>query len=287
MNIITLTTDMGLNDHYVASLKGAIIRMCKNVHIIDISHHIKPFNIAQASLFIQSCIKDFDENTVHLIGVDSEPILNFGNSDIESLPSFMRYKGQYFVATDNGIFNLILGTNVPEEVWTIDNVLSNPNLMKFPSKNILAPTACALANGEDPNKLGSIKEAGVKKKFTTNPVIEPNLLKGNVIHVDHYGNLITNISSEEFERMGKNIPFTIYFRKKEYHIEQISSGYNEVPEGERLALFNDNNLLEIAINKGTPSMGGGANSLFGLRVGDVVRIEFTPRGSRTTLESLF
>jgi hypothetical protein len=286
MNIITLTTDMGLNDHYVASLKGAILAMSKDVHLIDISHNVKPFNIAQASLFIKSCMSDFEDGTVHLIGVDSEPIINFGDNDAGSLPSFMLYKNQYFVATDNGIFSLILGQNKPDKIWTIDDVLSNPNLMKFPTKNILAPAACALINKVDPDSIGSRKEA-VKRAFVANPVIESNVLKGNVIHIDHYGNLITNISLAEFQRMGRNVPFTIYFRKKEYYIDEISAGYNEVPAGERVALFNDNNLLEIAINKGTPSNGGGANSLFGLFVGDVIRIEFTPRGSKTTLESLF
>lgn len=286
MNIVTITTDMGLNDHYVAALKGAMYKVESKLQIVDISHNIKPFNIAQASFYIKNCLKDFPADTVHLIGVDSEPIVNFGNPDAGALPSFIRYKDQYIVATDNGIFSLILGTDQAQGKWSIDNVLSNPKLMKFPTKNILAPTAVALAQGADPDTLGSEKE-NLRRAVVANPVIEPNVLKGTVIHIDNYGNLITNITKEDFDRMGKNIPFTIFFRKKEYYIDEISAGYNEVPPGERLAMFNDTDNLEIAINKGTPGNGGGANSLFGLRVGDVIRVEFSPRGSKTTLESLF
>jgi S-adenosylmethionine hydrolase len=158
--------------------------------------------------------------------------------------------------------------------------------MKFPTKNIFVPIACDMANGKHPSELGTPKET-IRRAVQITPVIEPNVLKGSVIHIDHYGNLITNIRKDDFHRVGKNVPFTIFFRQKEYFIDTISLGYNEVPNGEKVAIFNDVGLLEIAINKGTPENGGGANALFGLRLGDVIRIEFTPRGSRNTLESLF
>jgi len=286
MNIVTITTDMGIEDHYVAALKGAMYKVSRDLQIVDISHNIKPFNIAQASYYIKNSLKDFPDDTVHLIGVDSEPIVNFGDPDAGALPSFIRYKNQYIVATDNGIFSLILGTEQADGMWNIDDVLSNPKLMKFPTKNILAPAAVSLAKGEKPENLGTEKNS-IRRALVANPVIEPNVLKGTVIHIDNYGNLITNITKADFERMGRNVPFTIFFRKKEYYIDEISAGYNEVPPGERLAIFNDNDNLEIAINKGTPGNGGGANSLFGLRIGDVIRVEFTPRGSKQTIESLF
>jgi S-adenosylmethionine hydrolase len=198
----------------------------------------------------------------------------------------MQLKGQFFVGNDNGIFSLLLRNQEPQGLWAIDDVLSQPELMKFPTKNILAPAACRLANGEKPGDFASPTKS-YKKAFRINPVIDGNTLKGSVIHIDHYGNLITNIRQDDFYRLGRNIPFIIYFRQKEYFIDEISLGYNEVPAGEKVAIFNDEGLLEIAINKGTPENGGGASQLFGLQVGDVVRIEFTPRGSRETISSLF
>ena len=101
MAIITLTTDMGLNDHYVASLKGSILKSIKDINIIDISHSVKPFDITEAAYLLASCFKDFPDNTVHVIGVDSEPIVNFSGSE-GSFPSILIYKKQYFISNDNG-----------------------------------------------------------------------------------------------------------------------------------------------------------------------------------------
>ncbi|MEX1193252.1 MAG: SAM-dependent chlorinase/fluorinase [Brumimicrobium sp.] len=286
MNIITLTTDMGLKDHYVATLKGKIYSLLPGALVVDVSHNVKPFNISQASYFLKNIIKDFPAGSIHVIGVDAEPLVNFSQPEESSLPMILLYKKQYFVGTDNGIFSLLLENNKFEALWSLDDVLSQPELMNFPTKNILIPAACKLASGESPDKFASPAKK-VKRAIPLSPVIDGNILKGAVIHIDHFGNLITNIKKEDFYRIGRKAPFVIYFRQKEYYIDEISLGYNEVPSGEKVAIFNDSNLLEIAINKGTPENGGGANALFGLRLGDIIRIEFTPRGSRETLESLF
>ena len=113
------------------------------------------------------------------------------------------------------------------------------------------------------------------------------MIKGYVIHVDNYGNAITNINQELFERFGEDTPFVLYFKRKDYFIDVISGAYNEVPQGEKVAVFNENGLLEIAINRGANGSTGGAEQLFGLRINDMIRIEFTPAGSRETIESLF
>lgn len=286
MSIITLTTDMGVKDHYVATLKGAIYSLYPEAQVVDVSHNVKPFNISQASYFLKNILKNFPDNTVHVIGVDAEPLVNFSQMDESSLPMILYFKKQYFIGTDNGIFSLILENNKPDALWSLDDVLSQPELMNFPTKKILIPAACKLAKGVDPDEFAT-KAEKVKRAIPLSPVIDGNILKGAVIHIDHYGNIITNIKKENFYKAGRKVPFIIYFRQKEYFIDKISLGYNEVPDGEKVAIFNDSDLLEIAINKGTPENGGGANALFGLRLGDIIRIEFTPRGSRETIESLF
>ena len=286
MNIITLTTDMGQKDHYVASLKGKIFSLFETARIIDITHDIKPFNILQAAFVLRNCLADFPENSVHVIGVDPEPLVNFTNPDESILPTIMKFKNQYFVGNDNGVFSLILENNNWQELWVLEEMLSQPEIMKFPTKNILVPAACKLAQGIDPIKIAEPKTT-ITRRISPSPVIESNVLKGIVSHIDHYGNIISNIKHEDFNRMGKNTPFIIYFRQKEYYIDEISLGYNEVPAGEKVAIFNDAGFLEIAINKGTPENGGGASALFGLRLGDIIRIEFTPRGSHQTIDSLF
>ncbi len=285
MQIITLTTDMGLHDHYVASLKGTILTLTPEARIVDISHTVKPFNISEAAYYISSCFRDFPKGTVHVIGVDSEPIVNFGGTD-GSFPSILLFEGHYFIANDNGFFGAFIQENTPEGFWQIDDVLSNPRLFLFPTKSMLIPAACRILKGEDVSTFAS-PAPKFKKAFSITAVVEVNLIKGNVIHIDSYGNLIINVSRELFDRFGKDTPFTIYFRKRDYYIDRISTTYNEVSEGEKVAIFNENNLLEIAINRGANGSGGGAEKLFGVHLGDVIRIEFTPQGSKTTIDSLF
>jgi hypothetical protein len=285
MQIITLTTDMGERDHYVASLKGTILLLCPQAKIVDVSHNVKPFDTAEAAFFLHSCIDDFPEGTVHVIGVDTEPMINFSGSE-GSFPSVMKFRGQFIVSNDNGFFGSFLKEEAMDGFYRMDDVLSNASLFKFPTKNILIPAACRILNGEN---LGDFCSpfSSFKKAFAFTAVIEPNLIKGNVIHIDNYGNLITNVHYTLFERYGQETPFTIYYRNKDYYIDAISPTYNAVPPGEKVAIFNQNGLLEIAINRGANGSNGGADRLFGIRLGDVIRIEFTSRGSHATLESLF
>lgn len=285
MSIITLTTDMGVKDHYVASIKGAILSLAPNTTIIDISHNVKPFNVSEAAFYISSCYMDFPKGTVHIVGVDTEPVVNFNGTD-GSFPSILELDGHFFISNDNGFFGAFLQERTFDKFWRIDDVLSNPNLFKFPTKNMFVPIAAKIINGEDIGNFAT-PTSNFRNAFYQNAIVEKNLIKGNVIHIDSYGNLIVNVSKELFEMNGKDIPFTIYFRSKDYYIDTISTTYNEVSQGERVAIFNENNLLEIAINRGANGSGGGAEKLFGMHIGDVVRIEFTPRGSKETIESLF
>src|SRR5690554_1418739 len=286
MSIITLTTDMGMGDYYVASLKGKILKNLPNVQIVDVSHVVSPFKVTQAAYLLKNCMRDFPEGTVHFVAVNKKPYINFNQPEESVYPTVVKFQGQYFVAADNSFFSLLMGNKDAEGMCRLEDVLSRPELMNFPTKNILVPAACKIIAGEKLESFCSPVEA-IRKAIPLSPVIDGNTLKGAVNYIDHYGNIITNITKEDFYRIGKNVPFVIYFRQKEYYIDLISLGYNEVPPGEKVAIFNDGGYLEIAINKGTPENGGGANSLFGLRVGDIIRIEFTPRGSRTTIESLF
>ncbi len=286
MSLITLTTDMGMRDHYVAALKGAIFSLHPEAQIVDISHEVRPFDKSQAAYFLKNCMQDFPKDTVHVIGVDAEPHVNFSQSSESELPMIVQYLDQYIIGVNNGFFSLLLNNEEPQGIWEMEDVLSQPELMNFPTKNILIPAACKIARGDKLSTFCS-EATALKRAIPLSPVLEGHTLKGAIIHIDHYGNIITNIKKEDFYRLGRKVPFVIYFRQKEYYIDKISIGYNDVSEGEKVAIFNDNGLLEIAINKGTPENGGGANALFGLRLKDIIRIEFTPRGSRETLESLF
>ena len=285
MRIVTLTTDLGLQDHYVASLKGQLLSQNSDIQIVDVSHNVEPFNVAQASFFVNNIIKDFPEGTIHFIGVDCIPVININSPKLNFYPVIMLLKGHYFVGLDNGFFSLLPDFHDAEEIIQIHDFSSKPAL-RYPTKHIYIPAILSLVNGKKLSELGD-KMTTVRRAFTTQATTDANLIKGSIIHVDHYGNVIVNISESLFKKIGKGEAFTIYFRQSKYFIERIVDNYNEVPVGEKLALFNNSGHLEIAINKGIKGSGGGASTLLGLKVGDTIRIEFHPRGSKDNIESLF
>ncbi len=283
MRIVTLTTDMGLTDYYVAVLKGNLYQNNSDITLVDITHHVKPFEIGDAAYHINASFHQFPEGTIHLIGVDCEPIIHSSNP---SLPSIMLYKKHYFVANDNGIFSLILNGDNPEKFWKVDNIFSTPTELKFPLKNIFVPIVKRLVSNEDISTFAT-EESTWNKMLSMAPVFEENQIKGSVIHIDYFGNVITNITKKHFDKYG-DAPFTLYLRKKEYYIDVISPSYNHVTAGERLAIFNDNGLLEIAVNRGASNNGGGgAATLLGISINDTIRIEFNPPGSAKSIQSFF
>jgi S-adenosylmethionine hydrolase len=287
MKLITLTSDMGNFDYYVAAIKGYIYKQVPEACIIDVSNNIRPFNLVEAAFCVSNIIADFPDDTIHILAVNAEPKIDINYpSARDEWPTVVRYQKQFFVSIDNGIFSLILKQNKPESIYRIRESISTAGVTRFPAKNILARIACQLAQGSSLELMGEQVDT-FKKVSDLAPVVEENLIRGHVLHVDTYGNVITNISELLFHQVGKNEPFVIYFRSKEYYIDVIHHTYSEVSPGERVAIFNSSGLLEIAINQGVPKNGGGASDLLGLKERDIVRVEFTPRGSKATIDSLF
>lgn len=284
MPIITITSDMGLKDHYVAALKGVIFSHIPNATIVDVSHHVKPFDIVQGTYELGGVLRRFPANTIHLLTINPEPSINAHQSHVMSI---MQINNQWVIANDNGCFELILKLDFEcQGFWRIDDAMSRPENLRFPIYNCAIPAAKKLAENIEPDEFAT-KASDWYKLQRINPIIEENLIKGTIVHFDYFGNAITNIHKSLFERFPSDVPFTIIFRGKEYFIDKIHTSYTDVHPGERIALFNHNDWLEIAISKGSNQSGGGANSLFGLHLGDTVRIEFNPRGSVETFDKLF
>lgn len=259
MAIITLTTDLGSKDFYQAALKGSILSILPTANIVDITHEVPSFNISYAAFVLKNAYPYFPKNTVHLIGIDS-----VFNEKTKYLA--LRYKDHYFVGADNGIFSLLFDEK-PDELVEI-NIMQDLKYLHFPLVDIFVKAAIHLAKG------GKLKEIGVstgdiEQRMLLHPVIERDIIRGSVIYIDTFCNVITNITKDLFTKIQRNRDFTLYFRKSET-ITQLSWHYNEVPEGEKLCLFGISNHLEIAINKGK------ASGLLGLHLSDIVRVEFHP-----------
>ncbi len=257
MAIITLTTDLGTKDFYQAALKGSILTLFPTVNIIDITNEVPSFNISYAAYILKNAYTYFPKGTVHLIGIDSVFSENTRYLGI-------KHKDHFFVGADNGIFSLLFEES-PNDLVEL-NILQDLKYLHFPLVDIFVKAAVHLAKG------GSLQEIGIptdkiEQRGTIQPVIEKDMIKGSVIYIDTFSNVITNITKDLFTKIQKNRDFTLFFRKSET-ITQLSWHYNEVAEGEKLCLFGMSNHLEIAINKGK------ASGLLGLHVNDIVRIEF-------------
>lgn len=258
MGIITLTTDLGNTDFYQAALKGSLLSLYPEARIVDISHNISSFDIQNAAFVLGNAYPYFPKGTVHLIGIDS---VYSDNAKFVAL----KYKGHYFVGTDNGIFSLMFDGE-PSEIVEL-SIMQDLKYLHFPLTDIFSKAACHLAKG------GALKDIGdpvpsIVERSLIQPVVEEKVLKGSVIYIDSFGNAITNIGKELFNRKQKGRDFTVHFKRNE-SINQLSWHYNEVPEGEKLCLFGISDLLEISINKGN------ASKLLGLTLGEIIRIEFS------------
>lgn len=257
MAIITLTTDLGDKDIYQAALKGSILKSLPLVNIVDITHSVAAFNVQQAAFILKNSFYYFPDATVHLIGIDT-----VYNNDTKYLA--VKYKEHYFVGADNGIFSLMFDSE-PDEIVEI-NIMQDLKFLHFPLADIFVKAACHLASGGKLSAIG-LPVISIEKKMNLQPIVEKNVIKGSVIYIDSFQNVITNITKEFFNKVQQSRHFILYFKRNET-INQLSWHYNEVPEGEKLCLFGISDHLEIAINKGN------ASGLLGLNLGDSVIIDF-------------
>ena len=275
MAIITLTTDFGEKDHFVGSVKGAIYTEVEDVKIVDISHSISPFHLHEAAYIIQNAYKSFPEGTIHVIGVDSE--LNPENKHIALL-----LDGHYFVCADNGIISLLTAEIRPEKIVEInihDRVTSN-----FPVLDVFVKVAGHIARGGTLEVIGKniseIKElTGIKAVVNK---AETQII-GNIIYVDNYGNVVTNITEKIFDQVGHGREFIIHVRTSK--IKKIYKRYSDAinfdlppdkreEDGKKLAIWNSSGYLELAVYKSNPSSVGGASTLFGLGFRDTITVNF-------------
>lgn len=275
MSIITLTTDFGIKDHFIANIKGAILTEIPEVNIVDISHQISPFNILEAAYIVQNSYRSFPLGTIHIIGVDSE--LSPENKHL-----VVKFEGQYFICADNGIMSMACLNIEPEKIVEInihDKLISN-----FSVLDVFVKVACHISRG---GKLEVIGKGISKIKSVKNltPFINEskNQIIGNVIYIDNYGNVITNITKSFFREVSKSREFEISVRN--YKFKKIHSKYSDIVnfsideskrnnDGQALAIFNSSLNLEIAIYKSNPVNFGTAASLMGLNILDTVTVNF-------------
>jgi S-adenosylmethionine hydrolase len=275
MAIITLTTDFGIKDHFAGTVRGAILSEINEAKVVDISHNISPFSILEAAYIIQNAYESFPKGSVHIIGVDSE--ISEENKHIVVL-----LNDHYFICANNGIMSMICSEINPQKIVEIN--IHDKIASSFPVLDVFVKVAAHIARGGTLEVIGK-PVTKIKPIKNISPLIknEGKQLIGNVIYVDHYGNVISNIKKRLFESVQKGRRFEISARNHKF--KQIYNHYSDIVdfnipiesrnyEGQGLVVFNSSEYLEIAVYRSNLATVGSASSLLGLNMLDTISIKF-------------
>jgi S-adenosylmethionine hydrolase len=255
MPLVTFLSDFGWRDHYVAAVKAKILAEDPSIHIVDITHNIKKFDIIHAAHVLKSVYQDFPEGTIHLVAI------NLQSQPKEDLIAIELNK-HIFLGSNNGLMSLI-SENAPSQSVK----LSLSGFTNFAAKDVLAPASVALAKGKKLGKLGDkLEEADLTRFMPLRVKANRELIQGHVVHVDDYGNLITNISKVDYDILSKDKNVLIKFRN--YGLPKVLNHYHDTKGGEAFAIFNAEGFLEIGIKEGN------AAELLGLEYSSMVTIKF-------------
>lgn len=260
MPIITLTSDLGEGSHYAAIVKGSVLRLLPSANLVDVTHAIANYDILHAAYVVGRSFRAFPEGSVHVVAIDPEQ-----GEDLAE-PIAVACEGHFFVGPNNGLISLIC-----DHAEATCHRVESPGLFleqfprSFRAARVFAPAAAFLASGGELEELGP--PTRLKDIRWGDPSYSNNCLRGKIIHIDRFGNAITNIQKGEFLDLKQERRFEIFIRN--VRLRRIVSTYSDVSKADALAIFGESNRLEIAMREAS------AAELLGLKVNDMITIEFT------------
>jgi S-adenosylmethionine hydrolase len=256
-NIITITSDWGIKDYYLAVVKGQLLSCCPEAVLVDISHSIRPFNISEAAFVLKNSFLHFPKNTWHVIEVSTD-------MPFDAPYLIVKYQDHFFIGRDDGVFSLILENDKPDEIFEIND----PPETLFPMRDIYIPVLEQLFQGVDIHKI-THPVSSIRKKIPFMSTISGNIVKGQVVYVDNYENIFTNIHRDVFDKARQNTSrFTLYIGSgKGYDNLKTLNNFQKVGDSDIVPFF-VNDYLVIAVKHGN------AAGLLGGNEGEAVVIEF-------------
>jgi S-adenosyl-L-methionine hydrolase (adenosine-forming) len=264
-SIITLTTDFGQNDHFVGVLKGVLLEIVPDARIVDISHAVQAFDVLDGALTISQAYSYFPAGTVHMVIVDPgvgtarRPILVMGERHI-------------FVAPDNGVLSLVYDREQRLSVRhiTAEHYFLQPTSSTFHARDVFAPIAAYAAKGVDTGRFGDEVTDFVRFAAPRPKATDERTLRGVVLKVDRFGNMITNITPEDAPKIFEPgaSGFTIIVGGKG-QIERVCANYAEGGPGEVFGILGSMGFLEISAYRGSAAqlLGAGKGSEVSVSLG--------------------
>lgn len=258
MSVITLLTDFGLRDAFVGTMKGVILGICPEVRIVDLSHGIAPQRIDEGAFVLRTAYAHFPDGTVHVAVIDP----GVGGKRRALIVETPEYR---FVGPDNGVFAHVFARETVHRVVSV----TEPRFMlprvsnTFHGRDVFAPVAAHLALGRPVSDFGPAID-DYHAGSITEPAVSGSRIAGHVLHIDRYGNIITDIGESLFLETTREKRFQI--KLADLALDRVSASYDEAPDGAALAILDSAGLLEIAVN------GGSAAGLLGAAPGDRVDV---------------
>ena len=261
VGLVTLLTDFGSRDGYVAALKGALLARAPDLRLVDVSHEIAPGDVQAAAFVLTQAASGFPADTVHVVVVDP-------GVGTDRLVLAGRIGPHLYVAPDNGVLSFALGAGAPGAFHAIENAAFAPDDASpvFHGRDVFAPAAAFLAQGGHPGELGrALRVDDLVRLPGPGPRVDGDRTRGTIVHVDRFGNLISDLPLAPSPPAGAVV---------ELAGRQIALArcYADVAAGALVALRGSSGLLEIAVNSGSAAVDTGA------RRGDVVVLR-VPRRS--------
>jgi hypothetical protein len=241
--IITLLTDFGLKDPYVASMKGVILSINPRCTLVDITHQVSPHDIKEGAFILGQAYSTFPKGTIHLSVVDP----GVGGP---RKPILIVTQNYFFIGPDNGLFTIALRREKLQKVITLSKTkFFLPEVRStFHGRDLFAPVAAHLSSGIGPESFGRTIRSWNEIAFPY-PAMSHGKLNGEVVHIDAFGNLVTNIDQRELLRFSKDRPFVTRIGRK--NIPGLKKGYWEGKRNEPMALIGSGGLLEISVREGS------------------------------------
>jgi S-adenosylmethionine hydrolase len=275
-SIVTITTDFGTEDAYVPAMKGTMLSIAPEARLVDVTHAVAPQDVMEAGFVLKAAYEYFPSGSIHLVVVDP-------GVGTERRAVAVRQDDHWFVGPDNGVFPLVLDGTSPDAMVELDN----PEMWRttapsttFHGRDIFAPAAAHLAAGRSLEALGTPLEALEPLRWAQ-PMAETGTVQGWVVHVDHFGNCITNIRRRtvadaldrdaELSSVDALPPVEAFVGTTTLHA--IRSTYGDVAEEDPLLLFGSTGYLEVAVNSGS------AADRLNIRKGDSVKLSFDDASS--------
>ena len=248
--LLTLTTDFGTADHYVGAMKGVILGICPAARIVDISHEVARYEIAEGAFTISQAYRCFPRKTIHVVVVDP-------GVGTERRPILVEAAGQYFVAPDNGVLGMIYSRE-EHRARLISNAayFRKPVSQTFHGRDIFAPSAAYLAAGIQPARFGKILHDYLRPGFEKPRQSGKSTWIGSILKVDRFGNCITNFLEKDFDLRQKTFILAIGMTE----IGRLATAYAEVRSGHLFAIAGSSGYWEVSMNQGSAARQIGCQS---------------------------